>query len=331
MDAQNNRDIIVIGSSLGGIQALSALASELPADLPAAVLVVQHRSEDGRDLLAGILDRRGRLPAVMAEDGLPVERGRIYVAPPGRHMLLTERGIAVVFGPRENLCRPAIDPLFRTAAVHYRSRVIGVILTGLLGDGAAGLLAVARCGGLPLVQAPEDAAFPQMPREALTAVEAARQVPLAELGALLGQLAREAAPPPPPVPDALRIEAELTERAMSDEEWGGLPGRSTDFTCPECSGAIREIEEQGRLRYRCRVGHAYSRDTLVAAKDDAVEDALWVALQTLQERAQMLDRMARDDRERGRHQAAVGYEKRAQEAQRHAERLRELIGRLSAA
>ncbi len=328
MDAQNNREIIVIGSSLGGIQALSALASELPADLPAAVLVVQHRSEDGRDLLAGILDRRGRLPAVMAEDGLPVERGRIYVAPPGRHMLLTERGIAVVFGPRENLCRPAIDPLFRTAAVHYRSRVIGVILTGLLGDGAAGLLAVARCGGLPLVQAPDDAEFPEMPRHALAVVADARAVPRAEMAALIARLARERAPEPPLVPDALRIEVELTETAMVKEDWEAVPSAATDFTCPECGGAIREIRDEGLLRYRCRVGHAYSRDGLVAAKDDAVEDALWVALQTLQERAQMLGRMARDDRRHGRNHAAEGYEERAREAEQHAERLRQFIARL---
>ncbi len=328
MEAQGNRDIVVIGASLGGIEALSALAADLPPDLPAAVLIVQHRGEDSPGMLAAILDRRGPLPAVMAEDGMALERGRLYVAPPGRHLLATARGIAVAFGPRENRARPAIDPLFRTAAVNFRSRVIGVILTGLLDDGAAGLLAVARCGGEAVVQAPDSAEFPEMPRHALAAVGDAHAVPLAEIAPLLARLARERAPEPPLVPDALRIEVELTETAMVKEDWEAVPSAPTDFTCPECGGAIREIREGGLLRYRCRVGHAYARDGLVAAKDDAAEDALWVALQTLQERAQMLGRMARDDRERGRQHAAEEYAERAREAEQHAERLREFIARL---
>ncbi len=328
MDANGNRDIIVIGSSLGGIEALTVLARELPADLPAAVLVVQHRSEDAPGMLAQILTRQGGLPATMAEQGMELSRGLIYVAPPGRHMILTPRGVGVLFGPRENRARPAIDPLFRTAAVHYRSRVVGVILTGLLDDGAAGLLAVARCGGATLVQAPEDAAFPEMPRHALLAVNGARQLPLAELAPALTKLVQEQAPEPPPVPHTLRIEVELTETAMSDEDWEAVPSRPTDFTCPECNGAVREIEEQGLLRYRCRVGHAYTSESLVAAKDDALEDALWLALQTLQERAQMLERMARDDEERGHARLAMSYRERAREADRHAQRLRDLFTRL---
>lgn len=328
MEAQGNRDIIVIGSSLGGIEALSALARDLPAELPAAILVVQHRSEDASDMLAYLLERRGPLPAVIAEHGMELRRGQIYVAPPGRHMLLSRRGIAVAFGPRENRCRPAIDPLFRTAAANYRSRVIGVILTGLLDDGAAGLQAVQRCGGVAVVQAPEDAAFPEMPRQALLTVKGARTVKLAELAPLLVRLTGEPAPQPPPVPEVLRIEAELTEDAMKDEDWEAVPGRRTEFTCPECNGAIREIEEDGILRYRCRVGHAYTHESLVAAKDDAVEDALWLALQTLQERTQMLERMAREDEARDRPRSALSFRERAREAEQHAQRLREFIARL---
>lgn len=158
-------DVIVIGSSMGGIEALSSLVRQLPADLPASVVVVQHSSEESPGLLSEILARAGALPAVTAEDRMALEHGRIYVAPPDHHLLLTEDGLRVVFGPRENRVRPAIDPLFRTAAVNYRSRVIGVILTGLLGDGASGLLAVRRCGGTAVVQAPDDAATPRCPGE----------------------------------------------------------------------------------------------------------------------------------------------------------------------
>jgi two-component system, chemotaxis family, protein-glutamate methylesterase/glutaminase len=258
------RDFVVVGASLGGIEALSALAGGLPEDLPAALLVVQHTADHAPGLLAGILAGRGPLPAVTAEPGMEPRRGRIHVAPPDRHLLLAADGIRVVFGPRENRSRPAIDPLFRTAAVNYRSRVVGVILSGLLDDGAAGLRAIERCGGMPLVQAPGDAAHPEMPRSALAAVAGARQVALAELGPLLSRLTREPAPAPPPVPEALRIEARLTERAMRTEDWNQVPGRSTDFTCPECRGALARdrvgvggsapISLPGRSCLRCR-GH----------------------------------------------------------------------------
>lgn len=315
---------------MGGVEALSELAHQLPADLPAAVLVVQHTSSESPGLLGEILNQRGALPAVTAEDRMPVEHGRIYVAPPDRHLLLTENGLRVVYGPRENRARPAIDPLFRTAAVHYRSRVIGVVLTGLLSDGAAGLLAVHRCGGTAVVRSPDDAAYPDMPRRALGAVPTARQVPISDLGSVLERLVAEEAPVPPPVPQALRIEARLTERAMANANWGEVPSRPTDFTCPECSGAIHEIEDAPLLRYRCRVGHAYSVDDFVAAKGRGVEDALWLALQTLQEQAQMLETLAREDRHRGWARNAARYEERAREMRDSAERLRDLVSKLAA-
>lgn len=326
----HTRDIIVVGASMGGVETLSALAGQLPADLPAAVLVVQHTAAESPGLLGDIVSQHGPLPAVVAEDRMPLEHGRIYVAPPDRHLLLTEQGVRVVYGPRENRVRPAIDPLFRTAAVHGRSRVIGVVLTGLLGDGAAGLLAVHRCGGAAVVQSPDDAAYPEMPLRALAAVPSARQVPLAELGATLARLAAEPAPEPPPVPEALRIEVQFTERAMATDDWGEVPSRPTDFTCPECSGAIREIEGEPLRRYRCRVGHAYSAHDFLAEKERGVEDALWLALQTLREQAQMLETLANEDRRRGWVRNAGGYEERAREMRTAADRLRELVTTLAA-
>jgi two-component system, chemotaxis family, protein-glutamate methylesterase/glutaminase len=326
--ATQTRDVIVIGSSMGGIEALSMLVRQLPGELPAAVFVVQHLAPESPGLLGQILSWRGTLPAVTAQDGMPLERGRIYVAPPDRHLLATAQGVRVVFGPRENRSRPAIDPLFRTAAVNYRSRVIGVILTGLLSDGAAGLLAVQRCGGATVVQAPEDAAYPEMPKHALAMVDADHRVALSELGTLLLRLVAAPAPEPPAVPEALRIEARLTERAIENEEWHQVPGTPTNFTCPECRGALQEVHEPGASRYRCRVGHAYSQPSWLAEKGQAVEASLWVALQTLQERAQMLENMAREERERGRPHGAAVYEERARETREHAGRLLELVTHL---
>ena len=310
---------------MGGIEALSSLARQLPADLPAAVLVVQHTSPESPGLLGTILSRQGPLPAVIAEDGMPIERGNIYIAPPNRHLLATATGVHVTFGPRENRSRPAIDPLFRTAAVNYRSRVIGVVLTGMLGDGAAGLLAVQRCGGLPLVQAPDDAAYADMPLHALASVKGAEKFVMDDLGELLVRRCAEPAPEPPPIPEALLVEARLTERSMITEDWGAVPSQPTSFTCPECRGAIHEVRDEGLTRFRCRVGHAYSSHDLLGDKAKAIEESLWVALQTLEERAQMLELLAGDDNRRGWHRGAGTYVERARETRAHADRLRELL------
>lgn len=325
---ESTRDVIVIGASAGGIDALSRLVSELPADLPASVLIVQHLSDESPGVLASILGRRSALSVAMAEDRMPLVRGRIYVAPADRHMLLAADGVRVVFGARENRSRPAIDPLFRTAAVNYGARVIGIILTGMLADGAAGLRAVARCGGVAVVQTPEDAAFAEMPRNALRRVPAAHAVSLVAMPALIDRLTRETAGASPPVPDSLRIEAALTERAMPADDWNEVPGSPTRFTCPECSGALQAIEEEGDVRYRCRVGHAYSAPDLLAAKHVALEDSLWIALQTPEERADMLRTLARADQERGWEQTAQTFERRAAEPAQHAEVLRAAIREL---
>jgi two-component system, chemotaxis family, protein-glutamate methylesterase/glutaminase len=325
-----NRDIVVIGSSAGGIDALKVIAARLPPTLPAAVFVVQHAAEDSPGLIASILDHAGPLPAAMADRAEPFVHGRIYVAPANRHLLLTAEGLRPAFGPRENRSRPAVDPLFRTAAVHYGPRVIGLVLSGLLADGSAGLRAIVQCGGVGLAQSPADAEFPDMPRNALARAPGARAVPLAEIADTLDELTHQQAPPAPPVPDLLRIEAQLTERAMHDGDWSQLPGSPTRYTCPECSGPLQAIDEGGERRYRCRVGHAFSEPDLLAEKGVALEDSLWVALQTLEERAEMLRAMANADRAKGWSATAANFERRASETARHADMLRATLLSLSA-
>ncbi len=231
--------------------------------------MVQHQAAESPGALGRVLSRSGPLIAELARDGEPLERGRIYLAPPDRHLVLGERGVRVVFGPRENRSRPAIDVLFRSAAVHYRSRVIGVILSGVLDDGAAGLLAVRQCGGLAVVQAPSDTEHAEMPSRALEAVPDAEPIALADMAAHLARRAAEVAPEPPPVPDMLWTEARLTEGAMTALDDTTVPGESTDLTCPECRGPLWELPAGGVPRYRCRVGHAYSRDALVRASSPA--------------------------------------------------------------
>jgi two-component system chemotaxis response regulator CheB len=259
---------------------------------------------------------------------MTLEHGRIYVAPPDRHLLLTAEGIRITFGPRENRSRPAVDALFRSAAVNYGSRVIGVVMTGLLGDGAAGLHAIDLCGGVTIVQEPDEAAFPEMPMRALAAVPEARRVGLGDLANVLETLSREPAPPSPRAPDSLRLETRLTERAIVMEDWNQLPGVPTPFTCPECKGAIQQIHADRLSRFRCRVGHAYSPQDLLDEKERAVENALWVALQTLQERAEMFDTMEVDDLHQGWRHSASAYANRAREVREQVEQLRRVIAGL---
>ena len=324
-------DVIVVGASLGGLEALRVLAAGLPADLAAAVLVVQHVSPGSPGLIGEILDGCGPLPARLARDGEALEPGRIYVAPPDLHLLVSPGVVRLADSMRENRARPAVDPLFRSAAVAYRSRTVGVVLTGALDDGAAGLRAVERCGGVALVQDPADALCPDMPRSALLAVPGARRVVLAEIGPLLGRIAREPAPPPPPVPPDLAAEDRLTRRGLPPHAPGAMDemdtldaiGERVPLSCPDCGGALWKLHDPEPPRYRCHVGHAYTAASLVVGQAEATEKALVVALRTLEERARMLQRMARESRERG--HAADDYEARAAELEGHADHLRSVI------
>ncbi|HEX8299347.1 MAG TPA: chemotaxis protein CheB [Rubricoccaceae bacterium] len=316
-DRPEGHDVVVVGASMGGVEALRALAAGLPAEFPAAVVVVVHTAADGPGLLAEVLDHAGPLPAAFARDGEPLQPGHIVVAPPDAHVLLTERGVRLSRGARENRARPAVDPLFRSAAVTYRSRVIGVILTGYLDDGAAGLRAIAQCGGLAVVQ--DDAAYPDMPRAALAAVPKAHRVALDGLAALLQDLVARPAPVPPPVPQRLADEARITERGMADIDTMDRLGPRSSATCPDCGGTLwlLEKDDTGSDRYRCHTGHAYTEQTLYASQTEATEQALYVALRTLEQRAQMLRRMAE--------QYGTGYAGHADELDRHADILRGVL------
>ena len=313
-------DVVVVGASMGGLDALRTLAAGLPAGFPAAVFVVLHTAADGPGLLAEILDAAGPLPAAFARDGEPVRPGRITVAPPDAHVLLTDGGVRLSRGARENRSRPAVDPLFRSAAVTFRSRVVGVVLTGYLDDGAAGLRAVAECGGLAVVQDPATAAYPSMPRAALAAVPTAMPVPIDGLAGLLHDLVGRPAGPAPPVPPRLLVEAKITERGMSDTETMDQLGQRSHVTCPECGGTLWLIEQgsDGRPdRYRCHTGHAYTEGALYGAQTESTEQALYVALRTLEERSQMLRRMG--------DQYGEAYTFRAAEMDRHADAIRAVL------
>jgi two-component system, chemotaxis family, protein-glutamate methylesterase/glutaminase len=320
-------DIIVIGTSAGGLTVLQRLAGALPASLPASVFVIQHIGAMTR--LPEILSASGAMPAVLAETGETIRRGRIYVAPPGLHLLLHENHILLRRGPRENMARPAIDPLFRSAAITHGSRVVGVLLSGNLNDGTAGLRAIKRCGGVAIVQDPDEAAYPDMPRNALRHVEVDHVAASSELPGLLVRLAGEPAGKTPEIPLDIRLETAIAAQELADMKTEDRLGERSPFTCPECHGTLWTIEDGDLIRYRCHVGHAFTAEAMETAQSQEYEQLLWSLMRSHNERARLARVMA--ERERGGNrqglagdllQRAAGYEEDAEILRRLIERRR---------
>ena len=314
-------DIVVVGFSAGGIEPLLRLVADLPSDLPAALFVVHHFPAHSISALPSILTRAAELPVRTATDREPVVPGHIYVGRPDRHLLLMPGLIRLTLGPREHGNRPALDPLFRSAARSYGSRVIGVILSGTLDDGTVGLHAIKAAGGLAVVQDPEQAAYPGMATSALAHVDVDHVVPAAQLGALLARLTREPALPHP-APDAGQLDPELDPDQPEPAIVGTaalrkstLPGMPSSLTCPECGGLLFEEGAAGLLHFRCHVGHAFSEETLMAVQAHALEGALWAAVRALEEKAELGRRLAERAESRGWRTSAARFEHAAREAE----------------
>jgi two-component system, chemotaxis family, protein-glutamate methylesterase/glutaminase len=318
--------VVVIGGSAGAVEALGRIVPALPPDLPAAVLVVVHFPAHAVSTLPAILERAGPLRAVHATDGLEMQSGMIYVAPPNCHLLVDGEGVRTSHGPRENGHRPAIDPLFRSAARSYGSRVLSVVLSGNLDDGTAGQIAVRRMGGTTIVQDPADARCPAMPASAIENAGADHVARAEEIGALIARLVQELPEGHMShVPDRMEIEtgmAEFDPDAFVDDQ---RPGTPSGYSCPECHGALFEIEEGSLIRYRCRVGHAYGSETLLAEQNNSVEAALWSAFKALKERAALSRKLADRMVGRGTQRSATSFLEQAREADRMAENIAELL------
>jgi two-component system chemotaxis response regulator CheB len=319
------RTLIVIGASAGGVPALRHLTARLPADLPAAILIVLHIGSYA-SILPELLNSDGPLPAKHAEDGEPVVHGRIYVAPPDHHMLLDDEGLRLSRGPKEHHTRPAIDPLFRSAALTHGAAVIGVVLTGMMDDGTAGLQAVKARGGIAVVQDPADAFEPSMPLSALKYVRVDHVATLQDMPDLLARLVTtDTAAASPPPPSQLTHEHQLSlVQGVPMEHLHAIAKPST-FVCPDCHGSLWEINGSRPTRYRCHVGHAYTLRTLEHAQSDATGDALWSAIRALEEKQMLLRRLA-DEHRRDRDDAeALRLMECAEDTQRHAEMLLKLV------
>lgn len=328
-----HRDMVVIGASAGGLEALRQLLGALPANLDAAVLVVLHTSNHEGSVLPNILGRAGPLPAVHPKDGARIRKGHVYIAPPNLHMIVADGHLQLVPGPRENLHRPAIDPLFRSAAAVYGPRVIAIVLTGLLDDGTSGLMVVRASGGEAIVQDPDTATFAAMPRNALKQVPDAFVLPLEQIPGMVVRLCREGANGKAPSSEFLadaEKDVKIAEFDMSEIENEGRNGTPSEFACPDCGGVLWEILESGFLRYRCRVGHAFTAKYLEAEQRHAIESALWAALRALEESISLSHRLAKradDWKQSALHEL---YEERANAKENHARILRDFLLQVNA-
>jgi two-component system, chemotaxis family, protein-glutamate methylesterase/glutaminase len=285
------RGVVAIGASAGGVEALTALAGKLPPDLPYAILVALHLPPNAPSVLARILDRSGPVPADSATDSAELTAGRIYVAVPDRHLLVSDHRVILSEGPTENGHRPAINALFRSVALSYGPQAIGILLSGVLDDGVLGAKAILSRGGTTAVQKPDDALYPSMPLNALEAGVVDHQVAADEVGALLARLADREIEERDMEPDeSMALENRIAMgRRFSTSFDAELLGPHSGYTCPDCNGSLLMV---GEHNYRCRVGHAWTADALLKARDDEIENALWVALRSLREKATLSRRLA---------------------------------------
>jgi len=318
-------DVVVVGASAGGVNALIQLVGGIPTDLAASVFVVLHLPRNAPSALAAILARSGPLPATTATDGEQPRPGHIYVAPTNHHLLIIDGRIRLSQGPTESGHRPAIDPTLRSAARAHGPRVIGVVLSGSRDDGSSGLAAVAARGGYTVVQDPDDALHPSMPRAALARVTADHVLPATKIGPLLGELTAGPLRPQPAAPPAdealLSAEVEVANLSPMPE---AMRSRPAGYGCPDCGGALFEITGEAQPRFRCRVGHAWSPESLLATHSEKLQEALWQGLRALEEKAALATRMAHSAESR-RSRLGERYHRMAADNSRAAEILRGLI------
>jgi two-component system, chemotaxis family, protein-glutamate methylesterase/glutaminase len=323
------RDIVVVAASAGGLEPLRAMLSDLPVDLPASLLVVLHIPATGGRTLPRILDRAGPLSADTAADGEKIRQGRVYVAPPDRHLLVVNGMARLSRGPRQNGFRPAADPLFRSAALHAGPRTTAVVLSGTLDDAALGSATVERRGGRVIVQDPAEADYESMPRSALAATEHAVIEPVSGLAELITKLASEEAGMPASEPSD-ELAAEIRGLLAGDPETDTSTRTYTGLTCPECGGPLYHTHDEKAETYDCLVGHRWSPESLFEGHSAHVERALWLAIRSLDERGRLTGTLAEAARKRGHPLSADQFTEAAEEARRSADAIREAASAMAA-
>lgn len=318
-------DIIAIGASAGGVEALTQLVKNLPGNLPAALFVVVHFPSYSISVLPKILNRSTSLTALHPKDGEAIQPGKIYIAPPDYHLIVQDGFVRLSRNPRENGFRPAVDVLFRSASRAYGRQVVGVILSGMLDDGTAGLAAIKARGGLALVQDPAEAPFEGMPRSAIEHVAVDRILKITDIASFLVQLTSEPVQEENTVSDELDKGSDIVAQEKKAWEQGQRPNEPSSLTCPDCGGVLWELHEDKLIRFRCHVGHVYSSESLLAQQADVLDQALWSAIRALEEKAALARRMANQAQAQNRWRSENQFLERAEEAEQHAALVRQVI------
>lgn len=318
--------VLAIGSSAGGMPAISKLVEQFTLNMEMAVMVVIHLSE--KSVIPHIVQRlQDRVPfeCVVAEEGLLIEPRKLYVALPGDHMLVKDGRILLGQGPEENRWRPSIDVLFRSVATAYGAYAIGVILTGLLNDGTAGMLAIKKCGGKCIVQEPAEAEFPDMPTSVITHVAVDYVLPINRMGEQIKLLLAEPKLEVSVIPEDIAAESEIAEKFSVGIDTVAKLGENTIFGCPDCGGGLWEMKSDELHRYRCHIGHMYSEADLIIKQSEKVQSTLWVALRMMEERRMLMIKLADNGKKKGFSRVAEGYFEKSVEIEVHIERLKELL------
>lgn len=323
------KDIVVVGASMGGVEAFKTLVAGLPADFQASIFLVWHMPAHVEGLLPRLLSEVTSIPVAHAEDGERIEPNRIYVARPDHHLLVDNSRVHLTRGPKENRFRPAIDPLFRSAAYAFGTRVVGVVLSGALDDGTAGLWSIKRCGGTALVQDPADAAMPSMPKNAIREVPIDYIVPVSEMPALLTTLCAEPAGESPQLTpreeELLSAEIRVATGQRSFDAYMPPFGDLSTLTCPDCQGVLMQLKDGPFSRYRCHTGHAFTSEALLEAITEKIETNLFAALRGVEEHAMLLNHMGDHFAELNRKKEAAQYFQKAREAMGRVANIREAI------
>ncbi|GFE70591.1 chemotaxis protein CheB [Chroococcus sp. FPU101] len=320
-------DIVVIGASAGGVEAIKQLVQTIPEDIPAAIFVVIHIPPRGRSRLPEIINRFGSIKAYHPKDGDPIQNGQIYIAPPDYHLVIKNGYIRLTRGPKENHTRPAVDVLFRTAAKVYGPRVVATLLSGTLDDGTAGLIAVEQRGGLTIVQNPEEALFDGMPKNAIKNDHVDYVLNVAEISPLLIKLANQPIEisEVEPVSNDMEIETDMAELELEAMQKMERPGQPSPYACPDCGGVLWELDEDKIMRFRCRTGHAYSPHSLIASQSEQLEEAFWNALRALEEKADLTFKMAKQAETNNRPYSAKRFRQQGEDAKDRASLVRQLL------
>lgn len=292
------KKVVVIGTSAGGLNALKILVSQLKKRFEAAILIVQHISPDATgNVLLDALNLSGDIKCQHAANGITLKNGHLYLAPADHHLMIgDDEKILITKGALENRSRPAIDPLFRSAAAVFANKVIGVLLTGYLDDGTVGMTAIKRCGGTCIVQDPADAEYPDMPQNALNQIDVDYCLPLSEIGGVLYELIAKKPGKRKAIPKDILLEAKIAKRVLSDIPAVNALGDQVPFNCPGCGGVLWQIDKGSSLRYRCYTGHAYTAASLLAEQTMKIEETMWTALRMFEERRNLLTTIAKEQR-----------------------------------